>query len=111
MTQPGALAERIAAFQGRPMYTLDRRSPFTIAEVDARGAVTIVPKTKKPRKISGRTLERAWADLRGQGSLTLKQIEEAHSPRNASYVATLLSIMPGVSFTRWPLTLHYHKPG
>ena len=92
--------DEIRRLQGRRLATLGRWKPFDVVKVGERAVEIVIGSTGSARRVSRREIERAWRELEGRRSLSLPRIRGGHS-----YVAAMLSELPGVTHRRHPIRL------
>lgn len=88
---------------------MDQGKVFEAVEVTGTRVELLIHSTGSRRSVRRQTIEKAWDRLEQGGSLSREQIQRDVSPRHSAYVAAILAKMPGVTYTRRPLTLRVHK--
>jgi hypothetical protein len=97
----------IRNLKGRTLKTLDRQKEFEIFLVNESRLVVSPHSTRKERPIMRSGVENAWQRLYVTGSLSPVEIDHEFSSNNSAYVAAIFAELPGVRFTKKPITLHY----
>lgn len=97
--------DEIKKLKGQTLRTLDRRKPFDVIEVDSNTVVILPRSTKIERPIRREGIETAYRRLMTTGQLTIKEIEEEHTPRSQVYTATILAGLPDVHHSLRPTRL------
>ena len=100
---------QVQALQGRTLHTLSRNRPFEVIAVDEAQAM-IKLSTGRVRPVRRREVVDAFDGLVQAGEIDMRAIGERHSPRSATYVASLLAQLDEVRYQLKPLRL-LHRPG
>ena len=91
-------------YQGKTLVSLAFKRPFLIDRVDDLGIHTIVGGRRYlvPKDV----LDILWNQLRAKGNITRAELEQ-QGYQNTSQIVALLSELPGVQTTLWPIKLYY----
>ncbi len=100
----------VSPLQGSTLYTLDQNHAFDVVSFTPETVVLWLHTTARQRDVPWKELDGVWNELQLHGMITRKDIQARYSPRNPAYVAAILAVMPGVSHTLKPITLHLDPP-
>jgi len=91
-------------YQGKNLVSLALKRPFSIERVDQQGIHSIVGGRRY--LISKNILVTLWEQLRINGNITRTELEQ-QGLQNTSQIVALLSELPGIQTTLWPIKLYY----
>lgn len=94
----------IRKLTGRRLHTLSQRQPFEVADVTNQYIVIRPTATGLDRQIPRECIEEAWTELQRERRIGLRELRK-HNDFNPSYLAAVLSELPGVGHTSRPILL------
>lgn len=103
------MIDNLGWMKGETFSTLAQSKRFTIEDIRPSGISITVHETGKERNIFRKEIEDAWAVLIQNGMLYATQVLDSGS-RSSAYIVTILSKLPGVTYTLSPIRLDYSKP-
>ena len=99
---------QLARLKGQTLLTLGQGHPFEVVHV-SDDTVAIRTSAGKIRPIPRKHIEAAWEQLATTGALTWQDIHDSHSSFNPTYVAAMLSRLPGVVTELRPIQLRLKR--
>jgi len=97
--------DQIEFLTGQSLKTLEDHQPFEIIENSPVEVQIYIYSTLETRKIRREKIEGAWLQLTKTGSITPNDIKSRYSRSCSSYIASILAVMPGVSYRTNPTEL------
>jgi len=91
-------------FEGRTFFSLAQKRPFLVEKVDNRGAHILV--NGNAYMITRDTLTDLWDILKAGKNISRSELEQ-QGYQNTSQIVALLSELPGINTTLWPIKLYF----
>jgi hypothetical protein len=96
------LWETIKELQGQTLTTLKQKKKFDVLALNRNEVLIKIHSSRKERKVPRQEIETAYKELILRGEISRTDVEARHAPRNPVYVCSLLSRLPGVTYTIYP---------
>ena len=96
----------LQGMRGKYISTLVQGKKFQIAMITPYELMIRPVKQRKPRTLTRECIQEAWRHLIFHRRLSIDEIIEKYSKFNSAYLAAILTIMPGVTYTTNPIVLN-----